>query len=77
MQYTDHAVRDDTAWSLRVGGEEACRMAGVEHQRLVLLHHGEVVHDQPELGPVGQHLPIPSICHQLLRKLPTMKKITM
>ncbi len=44
-------------------------MARVEHTGLVLLHHRQVVHHQPELGPVGEHLTITSIRHQLFWKL--------
>lgn len=64
-----HAIGDDTAWCLGVAGEEPHGMSRVHHQGLVFLHHREVVHSQPELGPVGEHLAIASVCHQLLGKL--------
>lgn len=44
-------------------------MAGVHDQGLIVLHHREVVHSQPELRPVGEHLAIATIGHQLLWKL--------
>ena len=52
-----------------MGREESHGVAGVEDEGLVLLHNGQVVHEKPELSPVGQHLTITTIGYQLLRKL--------
>ena len=64
-----HAIGDDTAWCLWVAWEESHRVARVHHKSLVFFHHREIVHRQPELCPVGEHLAIATICHQLLGKL--------
>ena len=68
-EVTYHPVGDDAARGLGVAGEEAHGVAGVHHQGLVPLHHREVVHHQEELTPIGEHLSIPSIGHQLVREL--------
>jgi hypothetical protein len=52
-----------------MGREESHGVAGVEDEGLILLHDGQVVHKKPELSPVGQHLTIATIGHQLLREL--------
>ena len=52
-----------------MAGEEAHGMARVHDQGLVPLHEGEVVHGQQELYPIGEHLTIPSVGHQLVWKL--------
>ena len=67
--FTDHSIGYDTAWGIGMGREESHGVAGVEDEGLVLLHDGQVVHEKPELSPVGQHLTIATIGHQLLRKL--------
>ena len=64
-----HSIGDDTSGCLRVRGEEAHGVARVEDKCLVVLHHREVLHDQQELGPVGEHLAITTICHQLVGEL--------
>ena len=64
-----HAIGDDTTWCLGVAWEESHRVARVHHKSLVLLHYREIVHCQPELCPVGEHLAIATIRHQFLRKL--------
>ena len=64
-----HAIGDDTTWCLGVAWEESHRVARVHHKSLVLLHYREIVHCQTELCPVGEHLAIATIRHQLLGKL--------
>ena len=64
-----HAIGDDTTWCLGVAWEKSHRVARVHHKSLVLLHYREIVHCQTELCPVGEHLTIATIRHQLLGKL--------
>ena len=64
-----HAIGDDTTWCLGVAWEKSHRVARVHHKSLVLLHYREIVHCQTELCPVGEHLAIATIRHQLLGKL--------
>ena len=49
-------------------------MTGIDHERLVLFHDRQVVHYQPKLHPVGEHLAIASVRHQLMRKLERRNK---
>ena len=44
-------------------------MARVEDEGLAVSHGGEIVEDQPELGPVGQHLPVTAVGDELLGEL--------
>ncbi len=44
-------------------------MSGVENQGLIFLHYREVVHYQPKLCPIREHLSIPTISNQFFRKL--------
>ena len=64
-----HSVGDDAARSPFVGGEESLGMTRDHDQSLVVLETREIVHEQPELGPVGENLSVAAVCHQLVGKL--------
>ena len=44
-------------------------MSGAHDERLIFLQSREIVHQQPELSPIGEHLPIATVRHQLMGKL--------
>ena len=67
-----HSIGDDAARSPAVGGEQTLGVARAHDESLVLLQQREVVHQQPELGPVGEHLPVASVRDQLVGELCTM-----
>ena len=60
-ELTYHPVSDDGPGGLWVAGEEPEGMAGVEDESLAVRHGGEVVQHQPELGPVGEDLPVAAV----------------
>ena len=50
-------------------GEETLWMTGDHDECLVVVETREVVHEEPELGPVGEDLPVSTVRHQLVGKL--------
>ena len=72
LEGVHHSIGDDAARSPAVGREQALGVARAHDESLVLLQQREVVHQQPELGPVGEHLSVASIRDQLVGKLCTM-----
>ena len=64
-----HPVSDHRPGGLGGAREQSEGVAGVEDERLAVRHSGEVVEDQPELGPVGEDLSVTSVSDKLLREL--------
>ena len=50
-------------------GEETLWMAGDHDECLVVVETREVVHEEPELSPVGEDLAVSTVGHQLVGKL--------
>ena len=67
--WTHHSVGDDTARSPFVRGEEPLRVARDHDECLVVMETREVVHEYPELSPVGEDLSVATVRHQLMGEL--------
>ena len=65
----DHAVGDDHPRGVLVAGEEAQRMAGVHHERLLVRHRGEVLHHEAVLRPVLEDGAVAAVDDEFVRML--------
>ena len=65
----DHAVGDDHPRGILVAREEAQRMAGVHHERLLVRHRGEVLHHEAVLRPVLEDGAVAAVDDELVRVL--------
>ncbi len=64
-----HAVGDHHARGVLVRREQTQRMAGVHHQRLLVGHLRQVLHNQAVLRPVLEHGAVAAVGDQLVRVL--------
>lgn len=69
----DQAIGDHDSRGLRGGGEKALRMATIQHQSLVVIHGGQVLHGQVVLGPILKDTTIASVGDQFLGELGNLR----